>query len=298
MRHRHLRHWRSWRLRTCVLAIGLAGFLAGCSNKSPTEPTPPQTQPNVVSYTAIGASDAIAYGASHDCFPFAACPDGTGYVQVTKRRLEAAGKTVSLLNLGIPGAVLGPDIEAVGNALSRGIPGNYLEREMPFVARDSTLVTIFAGGNDINTVADAVNSGMGGSDPLAYTNTLTNGFGRDLNTLVAGVKSRAPGARIIALNLPNFAGLPFTAGYTLTQKKGVQAIAMAFSAKVNGLTSQSVLVIDLMCDPRSYIAGNYSADGFHPNDSGYAYIADLVYNAALTGSASAPRSSCAQMTLF
>jgi lysophospholipase L1-like esterase len=169
---------------------------------------------------------------------------------------------------------------------------------MPFVARDSTLVTIFAGGNDVNTVADAVNAGMGGSDPVAYANTLTNGFGRDLNTLIGGVKGRAPSARIIALNLPNFAALPYSGGATLTQKKGIQAIAIAFSAKVNALTSQGVVVIDLMCDPRSYIAGNYSADGFHPNDSGYAYIADLVYNAALTGSAAAPRSTCAQMALF
>jgi lysophospholipase L1-like esterase len=250
-----------------------------------------------VSYAAIGASDAIGVGASHECFPFAACPDGTGYVQVTTKRLQAAGKTVTLLNLGIPGSVLGPDIEAIGNSLSRGIPGNFLEREMPFVAHDSTLVTIFAGGNDVNTVAAAVDAGLGGSDPVAYVNTRTNGFGRDLNTLVTGVKGRAPNARIIVLNLPNLAALPYMAGRTPTQRQAVQAMAVAFSAKANALTSQGVLVIDLMCDPRAYIAGNYSGDGFHPNDSGYAFIADLVYNAATIGAA-APRPSCAQMTLF
>jgi lysophospholipase L1-like esterase len=289
--------YRLLRLQACGLAIALAASLAACNSKSPTEPSP-EPQPNVVSYTAVGASDAIAIGASHECFPFAACPDGTGYVQVTKRRLEAAGKTVTLLNLGIPGSVLGPDIEAIGNSLGRGIPGNFLEREMPFVARDSTLVTIFAGGNDANTIAAALEAGMGGNDPVSYANTLSSGFGRDLNALVSGVKSRAPSARIVLLNLPNLAGLPYMAGRTLPQKQGMQAIAVSLSAKANALVSQGVLVIDLMCDPRAYIAGNYSSDGFHPNDAGYAFIADLVYTAAASGTASPPRSACAQMSLF
>jgi lysophospholipase L1-like esterase len=284
-------------LRDGAIALAIGVLLAGCNSKSPTGPST-EPQPNVVSYTAVGASDAIAIGASHECFPFAPCPDGTGYVQVTKRRLEAAGKTVSLLNLGIPGSVLGPDIEAIGNSLGRGIPGNFLEREMPFVSRDSTLVTIFAGGNDANTMASALEAGLGGSDPVAYANTLTSGFGRDLNSLVSGVKGRAPSARIVVLNLPNLAGLPYMAGRTLPQKQGMQAIAVSLSAKANALTSQGVLVIDLMCDPRSYIAGNYSPDGFHPNDNGYAFIADLVYSAAIAGTASAPRTACAQMSLF
>jgi lysophospholipase L1-like esterase len=289
--------YRLLRLGTFALTIAIAISLAACNSKSPTEPSP-QPQTNTVSYTAVGASDAIAIGASHECFPFAPCPDGTGYVQVTKRRLESAGKTVTLLNLGIPGAVLGPDIEAIGNSLSRGIPGNFLEREMPFVARDSTMVTIFAGGNDANTIAAALEAGMGGPDPVAYANTLTSGFGRDMNSLVAGIKGRAPNARIIALNVPNLAGLPYMAGRTLAQKQGMQAIAVSLSSKVNALASQGVLVMDLMCDPRAYIAGNYSSDGFHPNDGGYAFIADLVFNAAQSGTASPPRSSCAQMALF
>ncbi len=290
---------RLQQLQTCILASAIAVTLAACGNNntsSPTQPTSPQT--NVVSYTAIGASDAVGAGASHECFPFTPCPDGTGYVQVTMKRLQAAGKTVTLLNLGIPGAVLGPDIEAIGNSLGRGIPGNFLEREMPFVSRDSTLVTIFAGGNDVNTVAAALNAGLGGADPIGYANNLTSGFGRDLNSLVTGVKGRAPNAHIIVLNLPNLAALPYNAGRTLTEKQAIQAIAVAFSAKANALASQGTLVIDLMCDPRAYIPNNYSSDGFHPNDTGYAFIADLVYNAAISGSAAAPRPSCPQMGIF
>jgi lysophospholipase L1-like esterase len=278
--------------------VAFAPVLAACNQQSNPSPTTPTPQTNVVSYTAVGASDAIGIGASHECFPFASCPDGTGYVQVTTRRLQAAGKSVTLLNLGIPGAVLGPDLEAIGNSLGRGIPGNFLEREAPFVSRDSTLVTIFAGGNDVNTVAAALDSGLGGNDPVAYATTLISGFGRDYNSLIAAIKSRAPGARIIALNLPNLAALPYNAGRTVPQKQVIQSIAVSFSAKVNALTSQGVIVIDLMCDPRSYIAGNYSSDGFHPNDVGYAFIAELVYNAAISGAAATPQAACGPMAAF
>ena len=73
---------------------------------------------------------------------------------------------------------------------------------------------------------------------------------------------------------------------------------MSFSAQVNALRSQGALVIDLMCDGTFYQPGMYSSDGFHPNDAGYARLADLVYAAASTGSATPPRSSCPQMSLF
>jgi len=53
-----------------------------------------------------------------------------------------------------------------------------------------------------------------------------------------------------------------------------------------------------MCDARFYQPGSYSSDGFHPNDTGYAYLTELIYPVASTGTASAPRASCAQMTIF
>ena len=34
-----------------------------------------------------------------------------------------------------------------------------------------------------------------------------------------------------------------------------------------------------MCDARSYLASNYSSDGLHPNDAGYAFIAAEVVRA-------------------
>jgi lysophospholipase L1-like esterase len=286
------RHFLS--LLPCVLLLALA---ACDDNKNPTQPTPP---PNVneVNYTAIGASDALGIGASVPCFLFADCPTGTGYVPVIGRRLKTDGKTVTLLNLGIPGAVVGPEVQSIGNSLGRGIQGNFLERELPFVPRESTLVTIFAGGNDANTIGEAVRAGQGGTDPAAFVTTQINNFGRDMRSLVTGVKGRAANTRVVVLNLPNLAGLPYAAGLSLTEKRVLQQIAVGFSAQTNTLTSQGAIVIDLMCDPRSYVAANYSSDGFHPNDAGYAYLADVAYVAATTGSTVPPRASCAQMALF
>ena len=55
-------------------------------------------------------------------------------------------------------------------------------------------------------------------------------------------------------------------------------------------------VIDLMCDSRAYQAVNYFSDGFHPNDTGYAFIAAEVVR-AVTTAYPAPRASCSQMSV-
>jgi Lysophospholipase L1 and related esterases len=52
-----------------------------------------------------------------------------------------------------------------------------------------------------------------------------------------------------------------------------------------------------MCDGRSYIPSNYSSDGLHPNDPGYAFISSEVVKAITQSSYPAPQSSCAGMTI-
>lgn len=286
------------RLLSALLLSSIAIGLAACSDSDgPTTPTPPPNT-NDVFYTAIGASDAIGYGGSAPCVPLTECPSGTGYVQSVARRLKDTGKVVTLMNLGIPGAVLSPSIEATAASIGRTVPGNFIDREAPFVPRNSTLVTVFAGGNDINTIAYAVQAGQGGADPVGWTATQTRNWGTDLRTLITRIRDRAPNARIIALNLPNFAGLPLAQSFSLAEKRALQMVAVGFSAQVNALSSANVTVIDLMCDARSYIAGNYSGDGFHPNDRGYAYLTELVFPVAAGGAAPPPSASCPQMTMF
>ena len=111
------------------------------------------------------------------------------------------------------------------------------------------------------------------------------------------MRARAPNARIILLNPPNGAGLPYVANRPRDQLRILQAISVRFSAEANVQASRGVLVVDLMCDPRSYLPSNYSSDGFHPNDAGYAFMAEAVLNAVNASSLPPPRSDCPQMHL-
>jgi lysophospholipase L1-like esterase len=282
--------------RLLGLTIALIS-LVGCSTGNSTTPSPTASTFN---YTAIGASDAIGFGSSNVCFPFTACPNGTGYVQDIGRQYQADHPTVTmnLLNMGIPGAVLGPTIMTLGNSLGLGIPANFLDGELPFIQINGSLVTVFAGGNDARTVGSALQAGLGGSNVNGYISNQASQFGADLNTLITGIKAKSPQALIIILNLPNLAGAPFAAGDSLTDKHVLQTISVSFTAQIDGLAGRGVSVVDLMCDQTMYQPGIYSSDGFHPNDAGYTYMAGLVYAVVRTGSAAAPHASCAQMTLF
>jgi lysophospholipase L1-like esterase len=264
---------------------------------NPMAPADPAAASAVV-YSAVGASDANGVGGSVPCLPYVTCPDGTGYVQVVARKYKTAGKDVTLQNLGVPGAVLSKTFQDMGNQLNYGILVNFLSDEMPFVKTDATLVTVFAGANDANTIGAAVKAGFGGSDPTAWVNAQITTFGKDMLTLVAGIKARAPKARIVILNLPNLAALPYSDGRSVGEKQVLQSIAVALNEKINAMTSQGATVVDMMCDSRIYSRSIFSSDGFHPNDSGYALFADLVYTAASSPSPATPKASCTLMSQF
>jgi lysophospholipase L1-like esterase len=264
---------------------------------NPASPVDPGSTSAIV-YAAIGASDANGVGSTVPCLPYTSCPAGTGYVQEISRRYTSAGKTVSLQNLGVPGAVLSKTIQDIGNQLNRGIAINFLNDEMPFVKTDSTLVTIFAGGNDANTLAAAAKAGYGGSDANGWLNTQIQKFGTDMAALVTGIRARAPKARILILNLPNLAALPYSSGLSLTDKRSLQSIAAGLNTQVNATIAQGATVVDMMCDSRLYNSSIFSSDGFHPNDTGYALFADLLYSAAATTASTAPKSSCSYMSVY
>lgn len=280
-------------LRTLALALCLAAA-ASCAAIAPTEPD----QPGAVVYTAVGASDAIAIGASMPCLPFIDCPNGTGYVQVISRRLADGGQRVTLRNLGIPGAVLSPRIQTISHSYGPRVDFNFLERELPFVDRESTIVTIFAGGNDTNVVGRSV-SGQSNGNPRAYVEAQVVLFKTEMAALVDGIRERAPNARIVIANLPNFAGTPFTAGYSTTERSVLQQISVGFSREaINPLASrQNVAVVDLLCEERFYQPSSFSSDGFHPNDNGYAIMAEMMLSAIRNTSYPAPSASCARMSV-
>lgn len=288
-------------LRIGIACAALASATAcdklGLGGGSPTAPSEPPAAGSAIVYTAIGASDVTGVGSSVPC-PLADCPDGTGYVQNAVRQLRAQKFTLNVRNLGIPTAVIGPDFEALGKLYNHTIVGNFIQHEMPFAQADATLVTVFAGVNEVNTITAALGGGAGGSDPNGYIDSQVKAFAADYATLVSGLRNRAGAARLVILNVPNAAGLPYLAGVSLAQRQAAQRAAVGMTRSgVNTLASSSITVIDLMCDARSYVASNYSSDGLHPNDAGYAFMAGEVVRAITSSSYPAPQSSCSAMTM-
>ena len=286
------------RLFAVLLAALLATTACSSSSDSPTGPSPDS---GPITYTAIGASDGIGFGSSSPCFPFDDCPDGLGYVQILRRELVATGRAVSYRNLSIPGAVLSRAVEDLARDIGRPIDnlaGNFIERQSQFVPTDTTHVTIFAGGNDANVIAQAARAGRGGSDVNGYVDAQVNQWGIDLADLVSRVRTRAPNARIVVLNLINLAGAPYLSGNPISEKSLMQRVAVGLSDRANALTAQGVLVVDLMCDARLYQPSNYASDGFHPSDGGYRVFAELTLPALRDGANNAPNPNCAQRRLF
>jgi lysophospholipase L1-like esterase len=287
-----------------ALSLIVLASLPGCStstnNSGSNGPGPTPLPPAAaVSYSAIAASDGAGAGSSVPCAPFTPCTDGKGYVPVVARQLRAEGHAVTLLNMGIPGAVLSPGTQQLGNTYGLGIAANFIQDEGQFVLKESTLVTIFAGANDANTIATAIERGATTNENATnFINDRIQQFADDYRTLVSTVRGRAPNARIVILNLPNLAGLPYTAGRTPTERRWIQQLSVGFTRQAaNTFASQGAIVIDLMCDARSYQPSIYSADGFHPNDAGYQFMADEILQAVHAGSSPAPIDSCAQMTI-
>src|SRR6185295_6291725 len=289
-------------LRIAILGACLFSAVScdklGLGDKSPTAPSGPPTAGSTVVYAAIGASDANGVGSSVVCAPFADCPNGMGYVPVTARTLTTQGFTVRLTNLGIATSVISPGFAQLGANYGRTIVGNFIDQEMPFVPQTATVVTIFAGGNEVTTITAALGGGAGGSDPAGFIDSQVRAFGADYNTLIAGIRARAGQPRIVILNVPNMAGLPFLAGAPLAQRQAAQRAAVGMTRTVvNALASDTISVVDLMCDPRSYQPSIYSGDGFHPNDAGYALLASEVVKATTQASYPRPQNSCAGMTI-
>ena len=280
-----------------LTVIVTAGSL-GCGGKSdPTGPSPIPAPSSTIEYTALGASDVIGLGSTVVCIPFEDCPNGRGYVQVSGRELRSRGFTTNVHPLGIPGAVLSRRILNLGAQYGRGdLLATLLDQEAPFILERSTLITIFAGGNDVNVITTALGGGAGGTDRTGYINSQVLAFGQEFSMLIRAIRERVPSARIVVLNLPNMGALPFPARAPRDHRLAAQALSVGMTTTVfNPLTSSGVLVIDLMCDARAYQAVTYSSDGFHPSDQGYAWLAGEVV-AATTTTYKAPAASCAQMT--
>jgi lysophospholipase L1-like esterase len=271
----------------------------GCaSSENPLSPSGPPAPGSAIRYTAVGASDANGVGSSSPCF-VEDCPTGTGYVQTAARTLRTQGFTVDAANRGLPGAVLSRRILTLGKQYGDQLLFNFTDDEVPFVPKDSTVVTVFAGGNDLNVVRGAIGGGAAGGNVNAFVDQQVLQFTEEFQSLIASIQIRAASARIVVLNLPNLAGLPYLSGASSADRQAAQRFSVGVTLSAfNPLSSRGIPVIDLMCDTRLYQASNISSDGFHPNDAGYAIMAGHVVSAITSASYPQPQNSCSQMSLI
>ena len=283
--------FRQIRLAALLSALGVAG----CSKASetPTSPSPGGPGSTTVTYNNISASDATGYMSSVECFPFTVCAaNATGWVQTLHRRLQQNG-TVALNNTGVPGQVISQHFEDLGRRLGRTYPGNFITNQAPFTRADSTVVTIFAGANDANTIGQVVQAQLAGDDIRGFIDQQVRQFGDDLGTLVRAVRQKAPGAKVVILNLPNLSGAPYLARNSALERGIMQRIAVGMTNQVNALVGPNTFVVDLMCDARIIEPASFSSDGFHPSDRGYALMAELAYPAVVNSSHPTPAADCA-----
>jgi lysophospholipase L1-like esterase len=317
--------------KSALVALGFA-FLAACSSSNGTTPSAPaSSKPLDIAYTAIGASDAVGYGASVPCTeaspalvadPTCPEPGADGYVPDIRTDFAGVGFAAALQDLGISGAVIGPDIQTLGNKYSSvagptpcqqrtpgvdAIPANFLQNELPSVNPAATFVTIFAGGNDVNAIVNAIACGAA-ADPAtgmttqasvtAFITAEVTAFGGDFATLVGAVHVKAPSATIVVANIPNFANVPYALGFPASLRAALQGTSVAIDTDViNTVAAKGVPVVDTQCNPASYDPANFYTDGFHPNDTGYAILAQKFVQQALAEYPLAPESTCSYQAI-
>jgi lysophospholipase L1-like esterase len=240
----------------------------------------------------------MGVGSSRQCQgPFIDC-DGNSYVFMAARTLRTQGFTVSVSPLGVPGAVISKGFLDLALQYGRNdVVLNMIQSEVPFIPKEATLITVFAGANDVNVITSALGLGAGGSNPAGFIDEKIAAFRDDYITLVAAIRAKARNARIVVFNLPNLGAMPYLASAPLLQKQAAQRASVGMTrTAINSLSD--VAVIDLMCDSRFYQPGTLSTDGFHPSDAGYAIMAAELVEAATASSYQRPQDSCAQMTQY
>jgi len=261
---------------TCCPAVPTAAPTGAVPTPTPSAtPTPVPTSTPVIAsgvYAAFGASDLVA-------------PDAWVYGVATNANTRY-GITLTVANLGIGGAVIGP---AIGALAPNNFSPDVLDDEIPNMPSTAKYVSLFVVVNDINVAVLSANA-----DQTTFLTSYVAGLQIDIGF----IQGRAPGARLVVVNSPNVAGMPFAQQFPLATRQRLQAMSNALDDQViNPLaTIQNIPVVDLRCIPAAYDPANFNSDGLHPSASGRAILANLVTNALFTN-IPLPPSSCLYTSL-
>lgn len=216
-----------------------ASASATATTSAPSSATPAPG----VSYVALGASDAVGFGATD--------PNRTAYVPIIISRLP---KTATVLNLGISG-------EKLHGALTDELP--------QAIAAQPTLITIWLVGNDFKGCVPLTQYRADLNTLLTKLQTKTHA-----KVFVANAPdfSALPAVRQMAAT-GSFCGSPATlASIRSRSQQWNQAIAAVAAAHHDTLVD---LFDSGLASHPDYISG----DGFHPSDQGYLALANLFWSA-------------------
>jgi lysophospholipase L1-like esterase len=227
----------------------------------------------------LGDSITAGYQASEPCIPWPKpspslvppfCDSGTSFVADLAHELAARnGSAISVLNLGISG----------------GQVSTVIAKEIALVPKEATIITIYIGTNNIRDLADAV---LSGGNQTSLLSNLKSSF----ETMLTDVRARAPSARIVLVNLPNQRYIAGPAAAASPHFRAYNNLSQAYDRMVNAYYPRYP-VVDLACDPRSYLPQNIShaPSSPHPNTLGHAVLAQDIL-AILRNPSSPPKSSC------
>ena len=270
---------------------------------------------------------AVVIGPDTELMPSPpSCPGGTGYVPDIAASLTSGLSSATLTDLGISGAVIGPTERTLGNTYepfvfgcgnpNPCIPGDFITDEVPLIPGGQNTVTIFAGGNDTNAIFAHVAvacASCTSQQIAAMVGADITSFGNDYKTLLGAIHAKDPLARIYVANLPNFGLIPIgvctganpaspppfcSPADPARNEPAAQALLDSISTSIDAfvintaIVQAGVPVIDLECDPHSYDPNNFSADGFHPDDAGYALLASKFVTAIRQFGAPPPAGNC------
>ena len=277
--------------RTPLFLVAACISLASCTGGGSNTPPSPPHMAGPVNYAALGDGRAAGTSASVPCPPAPApalpsppnCPGGTGYVPDIAKGL-ATQAAVTLTNLGIENAVIGPDVRANLNALGLGLPPvDLLSTEVPALPANSTLVTLFQGVLETTQLTNLASG--------STIDTEVAKFEADYLKIIAQVRAKAPATRIVVANIPNVRLFKEFKSVALQNTYG--RVSIALDTFINNIAAtQNVTVVDLLCDAAIYQYGDLAGQ---LNDSAHAEIA-RAFLAGITTPAP-PAAACAPYSL-
>ncbi|MFQ4149124.1 SGNH/GDSL hydrolase family protein [Arthrobacter sp. LAPM80] len=260
-------HFKGFAARAGAVTLLSVGMIAGFAGAPAMAQTP--TTQWTINYTVLGDSFSAGSGGGDEAYvPCGQSPNGYG-------NDVAAATHATLTNLACSGFTT----------------DQVRTLEVPYLASDTQLVTLTAGGNDVGwatTVAACL-------DPASTTAMCTSAISSSVQlmtklptkvtALLKAVKAKAPGARVLYLGYPRLFephNMP-ALGFTPTQVTGAKALNAAADL-LNGILAFSALSNRTAFVPVAYLfsghgipsaspwlnyPGGPNPYAFHPTAEGY-----------------------------